>query len=430
MAVNERALAADTDFARRVSTQFADEPEWLRQARQVAAQRYLSLPLPYRERTPLQKRGLEEPPQLTPDPQPVSADIWPTGGLLALSGREVLRRREPSADGAEPRVIFTDLRSLVADDPDRVRSWLTADPADDKFAALNQAAWQNGAVIWIPAGVRLPDPLVVVHLGPAGGGATLPRTLIVLEQDSEATVIEHYHAIGSGYERTLAAPVVDISVGARATLRYGAIEEMSESTQCFVVRRATVAQDGSIHWSIGAFGSGLEVSRQVTTLSAPGGSSESVTVFFGSGRQHHDIELVTVHEAPHTKSLMTGKGVMNGRARSVLTGVTEIRKGAKSTDARQKEQILMLSERSRADAIPSLRIDENDVFAGHSASAGPVDRNVLYYLMSRGIPEPEAVRLVVQGFLAPVVDAIPVDLVREAVWRLVERKVSHESRRK
>lgn len=425
MAVNEGAVAADSGSVRRIAAQVPGEPDWLGQARERAAARYLELPLPRRERTPLAKRGLAEPPSFTASPPPAAvAQIWPDGAAIVLSGPNVLHRQAPQHSGLS--VEFTDLRSILASHPDRVRPWLTEDPGTDKFCALNQAAWQNGAVVRIGPGVRLAEPLIIVHVAPDGDGALLPRTLIVLEEDSEATVIEQYRELGDQPERRLAAAVVDISVGAGAHLRYGAIEELGDTTQTFVVRRAEVAHNGSIQWSVGAFGSGLEVSRQVTTLAGPGGSSESVTVFFSAGRQHHDLELVTVHAAPHTRSLMTGKGVMSGRARSVLTGVTDIQKGAKGTDARQKEQILMLSERARADAIPSLQIDENDVFAAHSASAGPIDRNVLYYLMSRGVSEADAVRLVVEGFLTPVVDAIPVDLVREAVWRLVERRLGNE----
>ena len=158
-----------------------------------------------------------------------------------------------------------------------------------------------------------------------------------------------------------------------------------------------------------------------------GASMSSVTVFYGTGSQHQDYTAEVVHEAPHTRSAILARGVMGDRARSVFTGQSVIKKGAVGSDARQKEQTLMLSDQARADAIPSLQIDDNDVFAAHSASAGPVDPTMLYYLESRGLEPEEARRVVIRGFLEPVLASLAPASVQERVRELVETKLGGES---
>ncbi len=417
--------------ADRLREQFSSDPEWLLAHRRDAMAAYFALPTPNRRRTALNAGRLEAIECFDNAPVPADLDLPAPdteGAVLGLAHDRVVTSRTPS-QLLEEGVIVTDLRSACRTQPKLVQPFFGSviDAAADKYQALNASWWHNGGFLYVPAGVRVAYPVTWLHYHLPDQPGFFPRSLIILEEDSEIVLIDHYAAWESGYSpvaHSLAAITVEVKLGPGARLHYGSIERLSGTTSTFVNRSALAGAHSAIYWNVGIFGSELEISRQSTRLVEPGAENHSVTVFFGSGRQRHDIDVASVHDAPHTASTMVGKGVMKGRARSVFTGVTDIRRGARGSDARQREQTLMLSDHARADAIPSLLIDESDVFAAHSASAGPVERAALFYLMARGLSEEAAVRLIVEGFLAPAIDTISIDDLRQQVWAAVERKVS------
>ncbi len=432
MALSSQTLTVTPEnVANHLRDQFASDPEWLLARRREAMAAYFALPVPTRERTAFNAdrsgaiTGFESAPVPADLPLPVPET---RGGVLSMAHDRVLVTRQPAALAREG-VILTDLRSACRMQPELVAPHLGSviDAAHDKSQALNAGWWHNGGFLYVPAGVRVADPVIWLHYHLPDQPGFFPRSLIVLEEDSEVVLIDYYSEGENGsapVSRTLAAMTVEVKLGSGARLHYGSIEQLSETTDAFVHRSALAGAHSAIFWNVGVFGAGVEISRQSTRLVEPGAENHSVSVFFGSGRQHHDIDVVSIHDAPHTVSTMVGKGVMKGRAQSVFTGITEIRRGARGSNARQREQTLMLSDDARADAIPSLLIDENDVFAAHSASAGPIDQAALFYLMARGLSEEAAVRMIVQGFLAPVIDNISIDDLRQQVWVAVERKVS------
>jgi len=411
----------------RIREHFIEDPDWLIEQRIDAFFEYLHTPILARKRTPLNHRQFENLPLVTQQPPELGGSWLSTemsDGLLVLAGSEVAVLRPPAGRTAE-RVIFTDLRTAAMTHFEVVKPYLAriVREANSKFNALNRAWWQNGGFLFVPRGVQIAEPFTVVHHQVASPGF-FPRSLIVLEDDSEATVIDLYVSPSwkSG-PRSLAAISVEAVVGANASLHYGSIEQLALNTDAFATRAADLETNARMDWNVGSFGSGLEVSQQTTYLKGTGSENNSLTVFFGSGSQHHDLEVTSLHQGAHTRSNMIGKGVMKGRSRSIFTGVTDIKHGARGSDARQKEQTLMLSDQARADAIPSLLIEENDVLAAHAASAGPVDANAIYYLTSRGVAPEEAEQLIVEGFLAPVIDAIALTEVRQRVWSAVRKKV-------
>ncbi len=412
----------------RMHAEFSSDPTWLLERRSAALDRYLDAPLPSRPRTPLRNRRLDEVPVFDAEPvlhSSVWKDLEPESSRLSLSGAAVMEA-SLSAEAKQKGLVFTDLRSALSSHEHIIKPHLDRSLAAEagKFDALNQAWWQNGAFIYVPRHVHLAVPLTVVHHQSPEQSGFFPRTLIIMEEESELSLVDLYMQSGTGDPvRCIASILVQAVLGPSAVLRYGSIEELSPSTEAFVHRTANLEADAEAHWNVGTFGSALEISSQNTYLRHSGSQNHSVSVFFGSAHQHYDLEVQSVHQGTHTKSNIVGKGVMKGRARSVFTGVTDIKHGAVGTDARQKEQTLMLSDQARADAIPSLLIEENDVFAAHSASAGPVDRNAIYYLMSRGMTEREAVEMIVEGFLAPVIDSISLDDIRRRVWAAVREKV-------
>lgn len=401
---------------------FQDDPAWMLDRRLEAAERLFSLDWPKLERTPLKKRRLEQIPLYDAPPAPTALEQTSHARVeIFLDNNLVTYCRVPQ-DLAARGLVLKPLRQALSEP--EVEKWLgrVAGDAQDKIAASNDALWQNGVYLSVPA--HLPDTVEVSieHRGSGAVRALFTKNLIIAGEHSHLIITERTRTEAADH-KVLLSEVTEVVVQPGARVQFGAVQVADPSVEGFFQRVGLVHQDGSLDWHIGEFGSGLVVSSHASHLAEPGASTHSITVFFGSHQQHQDYTAKSFHEAPHTTSNMVARGVMKDRARSVFTGLTQIQKGARGSDGRQKEQTLMLSDDSRADAIPSLVIDERDVFAAHAASAGPVDKNAVFYLTSRGLTEADAMRLIVHGFLAPVIDSIPHEGLREEVWSAVERKI-------
>ena len=415
--------ASEADLKSLVEERFGHEPEWSLARRQSAAEAVLNLDWPRLERTPLKKRKLDQLHLFKAPPTPSRtaaaapegwAEIWlDNNQVVAVSMPEAL-----SLQGVR-------LESLTAalDDPDVEKHLgrLLGQDAD-KIAALSGALWQGGVFLRVPARIREVVRVSIRSHATAEAGALFAKNLIICGAESHVTVTQRL-ATDEGVSKTLLSENTEIIVEDGGRVDFGAIQQCAPTVEGFIHRAGALGHDAVLNWSIGEFGAGLVVSDHVSHLDQPGAQTSSTTVFFGAGTQHQDYSAKSYHHAPHTTSNMVARGVMKNKARSVFTGLTQIEAGAKGSDGRQKEQTLMLSDDARADAIPSLIIDERDVYAAHAASAGPVDRAAVFYLTSRGLSEPEAERIIVHGFLAPVIDAIALPELRDEVWDAVERKI-------
>ncbi|NMP21178.1 Fe-S cluster assembly protein SufD [Sulfobacillus harzensis] len=419
--------ATENTFRDWIESRKALEPEWMHQRRLLAAEASFALDWPKLERTPLKKRRLDQIPLFPAATTKTAIPPEATDEAAAIvrwRGRNVVSVSVPQAL-ADRGVVLRPLTDALDQEPVREHLGRLLDEREDKVAALNAALWTAGTYLFVPG--NLPEPLSVsleIDLG-AEDTALFSRNLIVVGRNSRVLVTERITG-GPESAKMLLAHNTEVVVSEGASVQYGSIQQASERVEGFIHRQADLQNDAHIEWLIGEFGSALLVGDHVSQLNQPGASTKSITVFFGSAQQHQDFTAKSFHHAPHTVSDMVARGVMKGRARSVFTGLTQIDKGARGSDGRQKEQTLMLSEEARADAIPSLLIDERDVYAAHAASAGPIDKAAVFYLTSRGLTEKEAERMIVHGFLAPVIDKIPNDPLRDQVWQAVERKIVHD----
>ena len=415
-------VSSEADLKSLIAERFPTEPQWMLTRRLKAAQDYFALDWPRLERTPLKLRKLEDIPVFQALPTMAVQDGLPAEGVvIRLSNNQVVSLTvaerwlqqglvlEPLKEALTRPEVQEYLGSLIADD-------------SDKIAALNGALWQNGVFLRVPPELDETVEVSVEHYADKNVRALLTRNLFVCGSHSRVVVTERL-STGPRDDKMLLSENTEIVIDEGGRLEYGAIQHCDPKVDGFIQRSGRVAQDGHLEWNIGEFGAGLIVASHNTHLAEPGASTRSTTVFFGSHQQHQDYTARSYHHAHHTVSDMVARGVMKHKARSIFTGLTQIDKGAHGSDGRQKEQTLMLSDDSRADAIPSLLIDEHDVFAAHAASAGPVDKAAVFYLTSRGLTEAEAVRLIVHGFLAPVIDTIPREQLRAEVWDAVGRKI-------
>jgi Fe-S cluster assembly protein SufD len=291
--------------------------------------------------------------------------------------------------------------------------------AEDPFVARNEAGWDDGLLVYVPRGERLAQP-VRIEIG-VGGGATNWRTLIVLEEGAEAEVWERYASANGG--GGLLNSVVEIVVGPGATLRYVSDQELSEKSWVFATQRAELARDASLEWIALGFGSGNGKVRMETKLAGQGSNARVTGAYAGRGRQHLDFDTTQEHAGEHTFSDLAFRGVLADRATSVWRGMIRVDPGAQQTDAFQENRNLLLSNRAHADAIPGLEIEADDVRCTHAAAVAQVDPEQLFYLRSRGLPEPAAQRLVIDGFLQELVERAPAGPTREALSESLDRRL-------
>jgi Fe-S cluster assembly protein SufD len=294
--------------------------------------------------------------------------------------------------------------------------------ADEKFAAHNAASWEHGLLVRIGRGVRLEQPLYVRISNSVDDGALFWRLLVVCEPESSAVLIEEYASASpelAGYSNA----VVELFVEQAARLEYVSLQNLSRETWHFGSHRARVERDAELDWVAGGFGSKKGKVWIENDLAGEGATSRVTGAYFADGRQHLDYDTYQLHSAPNTTSDFAFKGALRDRATSVWRGMIRVEPDAQKTNAYQENRNLMLSPTTHAVPIPGLEILANDVRCTHGATVGQVDRDQLFYLMSRGLTRVEAERLIVRGFFTDVLDRIDLDPVREALEQMLEGRI-------
>jgi Fe-S cluster assembly protein SufD len=376
------------------------EPDWLTERRREGASLASELDLP----TPKTK-GWEFTDLASLDLDAFEAGSATVSGLPEAAGNGVLVL--PLAEAAErhPDLVRERLGSIV--------------PARDVFVARNAERWRDGVFVYVPSGARLQAP-IELEIDAGSDREVHWRTLVVLEDGAEAEVFERYVSDGAG----IFDGVVELAVGAGANLRYVCEQELDDSAWVFSTQRGEVERDGSLEWIALGFGSARGKTRMETKLAGQGSSAKVTGAYAGDGRQHLDFDTTQEHAAAHTNSDLAFRGVLSGRATAVWSGMIKVDPGAQQTDAFQESRNLLLSKRAHADAIPGLEIEADDVRCTHAAAVAQVDREQLFYLTSRGLSREDATRLVVEGFLAELVERVPEGSVRERIAGALEERLA------
>lgn len=293
---------------------------------------------------------------------------------------------------------------------------------DEKFAAHNAAAWKHGLLVHVPKGVVLEKPLYVRIANSIEGSSLFFRLLVVAEPESRFTLIEEYASDSpdlSGYTNA----AVEIFVEQAAKLEYVSIQNLSRETWHFASHHGRVERDAELDWVTGGFGSKKGKTRIQNDLAGPGATSRVTGAYFADGGQHLDYDTFQEHMAPSTESDFAFKGALRDEASAVWRGMIRVEPDAQKTNAYQENRNLLLSDKAHADSIPGLEIMANDVRCTHGATIGQVDREMLFYLMARGLSRSEAERLIVRGFFADILDRIELVPVREALGAVLEARI-------
>lgn len=421
-----------------------DEPAWVRERRRLAWRFYEEIPFPTTNderwrRTSL--RGLEldrilpwraEPPTPASSIEELPAALrehlaraGETAGLLVHRDGFV-QFHSLNDELAAKGVIFTDMDTAVREHASLVQPYFMTEavPMDsNKFAALHAAFWQGGTFLYVPRHVRVELPLQAVVAREDSGVGNFAHTLVIVEEGAEVIYVEDFLSLTAG-DSGFHSGAVEIFLRPGARLTYVYLQNWAEDLWNFSTQHAVLDQDSYLLWIASNLGSRLTKTFSRVTLRSPGASAEMLGILAASGTQHIDLDTYQDHVAPHCTSDLLYKSVLKDRARSVWHGMIWAHKAAQKTNAYQKNENLILNDGARADSIPGLEIEANDLRCTHGATAGKIDPEQLFYLMSRGLTRQEAERMIVQGFFEPLLARIPIESIRHRLERVILEKMA------
>ncbi len=310
-------------------------------------------------------------------------------------------------------VIFENMDVAVQKYPKLTQKYfMNCVPAGEhKFVMLHGAVWSGGTFIYVPKNVKVELPLQAYFRMNAKAGGQFEHTLIIADEGSSLHYIEGCSAPRYNVS-SLHAGCVEIYVKEGAKMRYTSIENWSKDTFNLNTKRAIVEKDGSIEWIGGNMGSGTTMLYPSSVLKGEGASSRNLSIVFAGPGQHQDVGAKAIHLAPHTSSLIESKSISAGGV-SVFRGTVEIKKEALNSTTHTRCDSLLLTRNSAAHTIPQLKIHNDQVEAGHEAKVGRIGEEEIFFLQSRGLSEKEATRLIVNGFIEPIIKALPLEYALE-----------------
>ncbi|MBU5445019.1 Fe-S cluster assembly protein SufD [Paenibacillus sp. MSJ-34] len=407
------------------------EPDWLTELRKRGLDAARTLQLPKLDKTKLQRWPLGQQ-GVCRKPEPASSlDELPDSIRRWVYADDVLVQRNSGpiikhlTEALQKQgIILTDLETATRLYPELVKPYFmqALHTEENLLTAQHAARWSGGAFIYIPEGVHVETPLQTIFFVDESDTLFMPHVLVVAEERSSVTLVENTM---SSLENSVGVnqAVMEVFVGKGAQVNVVSLHQLERDLIDLTYRRAIVEQGGTMNWLIGEMNGGKTMSDTASLLKGEGAGSDLKTILVGSGSQTMNITARTMHFGKNSTSDMVIRAVMREQSTAILNGITKIEKGASGANGQQTEKILMLHPGARGDANPILLIDEDDVKAGHAASVGQVNPEQLYYMMSRGISRVEAERLIVYGFLAPVVAEVPLEGIAAQMQALVEQKL-------
>ncbi|AFJ63442.1 MULTISPECIES: Fe-S cluster assembly protein SufD [Bacillus] len=433
----ETKLSVDQEYVKGFSEKH-QEPAWLKNLRLQALEKAEDLPLPKPDKTKITNWNFTKFNKHTVENAPLASleDLADEAkALIDIENEDktlyVQRDQTPaflslSKELKDKGVIFTDILTAAREHSDLVEKYFMKDGVkvdEHKLTALHAALMNGGAFLYVPKNVQVETPVQAVYVHESNDTALFNHVLIVAEDHSSVTYVENYISTVNPKEAVFNI-ISEVVTADNASVTYGAVDNLSAGVTTYVNRRgAARGRDSKIEWALGLMNDGDTISENTTNLYGDGTYGDTKTVVVGRGEQTENFTTQIIHFGKASEGYILKHGVMKDAASSIFNGIGKIEHGASKANAEQESRVLMLSEKARGDANPILLIDEDDVTAGHAASVGRVDPIQLYYLMSRGIPKEEAERLVIYGFLAPVVKELPIEGVKKQLVSVIERKV-------
>ena len=407
------------------------EPEWISEMRRSAWDLFCQMGWPTRRdeewmRTDIRLFKLNKfaMPAAPLGSQPASVldqGVDLAGRVVALDG--LPQHSELDPDIAKQGVVFGGIVDIMREHGDRLKPFFNRafDPAVDRFSALHSAFWSSGCVLYVPRGVVVEKPLHSFS-GMSEGGVDLGHTLVILEDGAEATLLAE-SASDTETSTGFHCGGVELMLGDQANLRYVNLQDWGQGAWHFAHQKATVGRDSHLQWTSGALGSRLSKVNQHVELNGEGANCQVNGVMFTENKQHLSYHTLQQHKAPHCTSDFLYKAALQDRSRTVWRGMIKVDEGAQKTDGFQRNDNLLLSTQARADSIPGLEIEADDVRCTHGSTSGRVDEELVFYARSRGFTRKEAIQMIVTGFFQQVFDRVTIESVREALGQAISRRV-------
>lgn len=329
---------------------------------------------------------------------------------------------------AEQGVIVQSLETAAREHPELVQKYLDHEvvpAAAGKFAALNAAFWRGGVFVHVPKGVTAKLPVWAAQSAAASAASqsVLPRSLVVVDEGASLIYTDEY-ASAAATGDVLSSAVTEVILGDGATIQYLVLEQWDNQVDHFAYHRVHLGKDCHAELVVAATGSRLAKVYMDVAMMGAGSTARISGLIIGDGKQHFDFQSLQDHFAPNCMSDLLVKGALRDEAVSVYSGLIKIRKDAQHSDAYQANRSLILSPKAKADSIPKLEIEANDVRCTHGATMGQVDADQLFYLQSRGFSLEEAQNTLVHGFFQPVIDRIALDQVRQQIHEAIDEALT------
>jgi len=402
------------------------EPSWMREKRYAALNHYGVAETPRWRRTDISRLTWQELIPYAPPKAPVS-DL---GALppklheaLGVYGKRagLLLQQDSTrtfvdlADEARQRgVIWTDMDTAVREHPDLVRQYFMEEGAKstaDKYTALQGAFWSGGSFLYVPAGVQVDLPFVSVLWIEMPRLAVFPPQLLIAEAGSRVTLVSELLSMGcETCPDTYHGGVAELFVGEGAQVRFVTAQDFGTHVYDLRTQVALMGRDSRLEWLTVTLGGRVSRASQHTRFREAGGEAKMTGLYLPGGKQQIAFQTLQDHVAGQCTSDLLYQGALLGSSRVVYEGVIRAWPGAQKTNAYQSNRNLLISGKARVDSLPTLEIEANDLRCTHGATVSQVDESQLFYLMSRGIPRIEAVRLIVEGFFQPSLDRLPESL--------------------
>jgi Fe-S cluster assembly protein SufB len=317
-------------------------------------------------------------------------------------------------------VIFCDMDTAVREHSDIVRKWFgtVIPPNDNKFAALNSAVWSGGSFIYVPPGVNVDQPLQAYFRINAENMGQFERTLIIADEGSQIHYIEGCSAPVYSTD-SLHSAVVELVALPGSRITYTTIQNWSNNVYNLVTKRARAEAEAHVEWIDGNIGSRLTMKYPSVWLMGPKASGEVLSVAYSGAGQHQDAGAKMVHVAPETTSTIVSKSISKDGGISTYRGLVKVEEGARRAKSFVRCDALILDDHSTSETKPTMEVAERDAQIGHEATVSKIGEDQLFYLMSRGLSESQAMSMVVNGFIEPITRTLPMEYAVE--WsRLIE----------
>jgi Fe-S cluster assembly protein SufB len=387
------------------------EPDWLKEYRQKSLSIYKELPL---EISPLYSKYTDarklDPEQVSLSTSSDSAtpdflkkrftELENTNCIVQIGTN--ITRVNLSDELKSKGVVLSSIDDALNNNYEQVKkAFDESNSKEDKFTALNNAAFNSGMFVYVPKNSIVDEPIHILSSLSLDGISTISRNVIVVGESSKVNIVQELYAPKSSKQQAY-LELLNTNVAANAQLDITTLQMMDQSTVNFSTRRTDVAQDGKINWYLGLFGALLSRYRIDYYLNGTGASTNDSEVIFGNNDQSFDLQTNVIHEKPATEGRVNEKSILKDKSKSLFKGMIRIKEHASKSQSFLSGRSILLDKNAKSDSIPGLEIFTNDVKATHSASVAQIDEEQIFYLNTRCLSRSEAERVIVEGFLEPL----------------------------